>query len=269
MYGTIRTFDLPETKVSMALRYALICSIALGSISGLQAQGIVTLTNEEGEVVNGTVIEVPCQPENSRDTISLFATLNGSTTTEENLRRYEVMPVEGSRNFFCWGVCYAAQLSGNIPAWVSVHPVTMEPATVYDNFHGYYQPEGNPGTARFRFVWFATSDPNGADSSWVDVDFACGAVGIGENQSSTIALETWPNPSMGSDVSISHQLDRLSASTELVIYTVIGERISAIPIRNVRGVTKIAAGTLQTGVYFANVEQDGNILATKRIVITN
>ncbi len=253
----------------MDLRYALLLSLTLSiGLPLAQGQGIVTLTDEMGTVVNGTVVMVPSQPSDVRDTVSFLAELNGSATTEVNLRRYEIWPVEGSDNFFCWGVCYTAQGSGEMPTWVSVHPVTMDPGTSYNNFHGYYEPQGNGETARFRFVWFRTDDPNAADSSWVDVDFG-GTVGIEEDAAYTASIETWPNPSMGSDVTISHDLDRITPSTELVIYTVIGERISALPIRNQRGTTKIAAGSLQTGVYFANIEQDGNILATKRVVITN
>src|SRR5688500_18148493 len=100
MYSECAVYLKNAKKASMIQRYISLLSIAVGGFAFVQGQGIVTLTDEGGEVVNGTVISVPSLPSDVTDTISLFAQLNGSfsDTTQVNLRRYEIWPVENSRN---------------------------------------------------------------------------------------------------------------------------------------------------------------------------
>jgi hypothetical protein len=253
----------------MTVRYAVFLLGTLVALQSATAQGVVTLTNEDGQVVNGTVVFHPSAPTNVRDTVSLFAELTGANAAEVNVRRYEIWTVGGTRNYFCWGVCYTAVNAGQQPSWISQHPLLMSPSVEYNNFHAYYEPNQNAGTARFRYVWYRMSTPNAADSSWVDIDFG-GAVGLPEGGSpAAVNLASWPNPSMGSDITITHSIGQFSAGAELVIYNVLGDRVMALPIREKHGSQLIRTGELGAGVYFANIEQQGRILATRRLVVSN
>ncbi len=247
----------------MKLRYSLPLVLSL-AVSSVNAQGLVTLTDEDGQVVNGTLINGECIY--STDTVSLMATINSSAPLTVNVRRYEIWPVAGSKNFYCWGVCYLPVTSGTNPTWVSQHPVDMNPGASYDNFHSYYQPEGQTGTARFRFVWYDMANPNDADSSWVDIQY-CGQVGVEEPMGATTTLTAWPLPSMGQDIQLDYTLDRLSVGNEVVIYTMLGERVRRISLSATQGRVALPASGLVPGVYFANIEREGRVLATRKLIV--
>ena len=231
------------------------------------SQGLVVLRDSEGNVVNGTVVHYPGLPTDASNVVHLFAELSGSVATEVNLRRYEVWPIAGSSNYFCWGVCYLSVASGVNPSWLSQHYVQMEPDVEVNNFGAYYEPNNNSGTARFRYVWFNTATPDGPDSSWVDIDFG-GTVGLSENTGTTIALDAWPNPSAGADVSIDFTLDKLGQGTEIALYNVLGESVRRQSVAAGQGRITIATNGLGSGVYFANIERGGRMLATRRVVIS-
>lgn len=248
----------------MMLRYALLLTLcATARLSS--AQGIVTITDESGNVVNGTMVNGDCLF--STDTVSLFTSLNASSTTTVNLRRYEVWTVPGTKNFYCWGVCYLPANAGANPVWVSQDPVTMNPGATYDNFHSYYRPQGQPGTARFRFVWYNMDTPNGADSSWVDIQY-CAQVGVEERAAAANTLSAWPVPALGQDVTLDYTLDRPGVSNQLVLYNMLGERVRRVNLTAGQGRIIIATADLVPGVYFANIEREGRVLATRKLVVT-
>lgn len=247
----------------MISRYALGLGLFLSSLS-LSAQGVVTLTNEDGEVVNGTVIVAPCDW--ATDTVSLFSELTGSSAMTVNVRRYEMWPVAGTNNFFCWGVCYLPVSVGTHPTWVSTDHVNMNPGAQYNNFHAYHQPQGNTGTMRYKFVWYDVANPNGPDSSWVDIDF-CGLVGVPENVAVTPELNVWPSPTSGQDVQLDYVLDR-AGNTRVVLYNMLGEAMKRSTVGGAQGRLQWSTADLAPGVYFATLERSGQPLATRRFVVT-
>ncbi len=247
----------------MELRYTLFAAfMSLGLFS--QAQGLVTITNEDGATVNGTLITGSCLY--STDTVSLLTAINGEASRTVNVRRYELWPVPMSKNFFCWGVCYLPVLSGVNLTWVSQHPVDMNPGATYDNFHSYYQPQGQSGTARFRYVWYDTANPAGADSSWVDIQY-CGQVGVEERTASSTALTAWPMPSLGQDVQVEYTLDRSAQGSQLVVYSILGDQVKRMNLSGVQGRIVLSTADLGAGVYFANIERQGRVLATRKLIV--
>jgi hypothetical protein len=204
----------------------------------------------------------------STDTVKLLSRLTGDSPRQINIRRYELWTVPNTQNFFCWGVCYLPVASGVNSTWVSQHFVDMNPNATYNNFAAYHEANGQAGsTARFRFVWYDTADPFGPDSSWVDIEFG-GAVGIGERSANAVELAVWPNPSNGSDVVLDYALDGAVQGHTVVLYTVLGERIREIVMPAVQGRLVLSTADLGSGVYFANVEHNGRILTTRRVVVS-
>lgn len=231
---------------------------------GASAQGLVNITDEEGHTVNSTVVVAPC--DFSTDTVSLLASLTGSTPLTVNVRRYEVWPVPGTNNFFCWGVCYLPVPVGTNPSWDSQHYVDMNPNATYNNFHAYHQAQGNTSTMRYRFVWYDTANPFGPDSSWVDIDF-CGLVGVSEIASLQPVLFVWPSPSEGRDLQLEYVADR-SGRTRLVLYNVLGGAVKRAVAASGQGRANWSTADLEAGVYFATLERDGKALLTKRVIVT-
>lgn len=225
---------------------------------------VVHLEDEAGNSVGGTLIVGDCQW--STDTVSLLTSLNGSVARTVNVRRHELWPVSGTKNFYCWGVCYLPANSGSFPTWVSNDPVDMTPGVEIDNFHAYYQPQGQSGATLFRYVWYDLATPAGADSAWVDIQF-CGQVGINESASSISSLRVWPIPALGQDVQLDYSISGSMVGAQLVLYTILGEQVKTLRLATHDGRVQLPAASLPTGVYFANIEREGRVLASQRLVI--
>ncbi|MCB9178021.1 MAG: T9SS type A sorting domain-containing protein [Flavobacteriales bacterium] len=226
---------------------------------------IVTLTDEEGNVVNETIVHADATILASRDTVSLLAQLNANEERTVNIRRYELDVVSQTRNFFCWGVCYTAQSAGNIPVWESAHPVFIGAGQTVDNFHAYYEAQGHVGSSTFRFVWFDADNTN--DSTWVDIVFDATAVGIEENLANA-HLTIFPNPSKGADVQFDVEMPSLSGATALVIHNAVGQRIRTTPVRSGQPIARLSTEGLAPGLYFATLDHQGRGLVTQRFVVS-
>ncbi|MBK8499043.1 MAG: T9SS type A sorting domain-containing protein [Flavobacteriales bacterium] len=225
---------------------------------------VVHLEDEAGNAVHGSTIVGDCQW--TTDTVSLLTSLNGSVARTINVRRHELWPVSGTKNFYCWGVCFLPANSGSFPTWVSNDPVDMTPGVEIDNFHAYYQPQGQSGATLFRFVWYDLLTPNASDSAWVDIQF-CGQVGIEETDAVPVALNVWPIPALGQDINMAFTLDNNGAAGQLALYSVLGERIRTMRIAGREGRVLLGTSDLTSGVYFVNLERDGRTLATRRVVV--
>jgi hypothetical protein len=250
----------------MRILYAALVLVLVSNFAAYaQIQPLVLLHDEQGNLVNGTLISGDC--EWSTDTVSLLSTLNpGTSATTINVRRHELWPVSGSKNFYCWGVCYLPANAGSFPTWVSNDPVAMEPGVEVSNFHAYYQPYGSTETTLFRFVWYDLANPFSADTSWVDIMF-CGQVGI-EEEVLTTSLSLWPTPTTGQDVQVDFTLDRTAIGSQLVVYNALGAPVRRLALNGRDGRTTISVGDLVPGVYFVNLERQGRMLATRRLVVT-
>lgn len=230
------------------------------------AQELVTLKDEEGNIVNGTVIQHAMAYLDDTDTVSVVTEIVGDAAKDIKVRRYEMVPVEGTENFFCWGICFLPAATGTHPTWVTPFYENLAPGERYNGFHAYHNAHGINTTARYRFVWFDLEDPQG-DSSWVDIEFGA-SVGLAENVALTSDLEVWPNPSAGSDLQVSYGLNKHVQGTEIVLYNVLGDRVRRQSISAMEGRAVLSGAGLGAGVYFANLEANGRTLATRRVVIT-
>ncbi len=250
----------------MKIRICLLLGTVILSLQ-LAAQGLVTLTDEGGAVVNGTLIHHVSADLNGTDTVSLFTSIVGDQAVDIKVRRYEIWPVAGSYNFYCWGTCFIDVPSGTNPTWETPFYENLAPGENYNGFHAYHRPTGNAGTARFRFVWFDRTDPTSADSSWVDIDFG-GSVGLDENAPVTTTLEAWPNPSAGNDVFVNYDMNKPVQGAEIVLYNVLGDKVRRQSISAIQGRAVISTTSLGAGVYFANLEVNGRMIATRRVIIS-
>jgi len=244
-------------------------SLALLTLWGAtaNAQGLIGIRNGDGDLVNGTVVFVQTDITASVSDVGLYCELLEGTEPEQiNVRRYELWPVEGSGNYFCWGVCYLSVPSGTNSTWVSQHYLQLTPGSPVNNFHAYYEPNNTPGTSRFRFVWFRTSDPYASDSSWVDIDFGA-SVGVEERARALNSMKVMPNPALASDMKISLDLDAGVRGASLVIYNTLGSRVQEHNLAAGVSTVTLRREDLMPGIYFGNVEVDGRVLESRRLVI--
>ncbi|MBX2971955.1 MAG: T9SS type A sorting domain-containing protein [Flavobacteriales bacterium] len=224
----------------------------------------VTLTDDDGNEVNGTVIVSPCSVSAETDTVHLYATLNAAVSREVNVRRYELGTVPGSTNFFCWGLCFAPREAGERPVWVGSVPVMMEPGVETSGFGAYYSPNAAAGTAGFRFVFYDTDSPT--DTAWVDILFDV-STGVKEAQEAVLSFDAYPNPTVDGSMTLRCTLHPTLQGASMVVYDALGSKVLIQPIRGNGGTVVLPREKLQPGMYFATIEANGRALLTKRLAV--
>ncbi|WKZ65926.1 MAG: T9SS type A sorting domain-containing protein [Flavobacteriales bacterium] len=249
----------------MKNRYALLFSASLIAASA-QAQ-FITITTEQGQVVNGTTVVHNGTSDASLLTQSLRATRNGSTTINVNMRRYEISAQTGTRNYFCWGVCYDEWDAGQYPVFNAGQEavLSMAPGVELDNFHAYHMPQGQAGQSTYRYVWYNTA--NSSDTAYVDITFNVGFVGIEESVRAAARLDAYPVPAVGQDIQLEFSLDRTAAGTQLVVRDMLGATQKRLSVLGAQGRMVLPASQWTAGVYFVSLERDGRVLATRRLIV--
>jgi hypothetical protein len=245
----------------MMERYTLFVAAAL-AFSVSQAQ-LVTVTDEQGNVMNSTLVVVNGLSSDEVIDRGFTTLLNGDVAKTVDMVRYEIDPVMGTANYFCWGECWLPQAAGAQPTWEAISAVNLAPGVANNGFHAYYNPEGLEACANFRFVWFDSADPD--DSVWVDVRF-CAEAPIGIQEERAPAFSMSPNPAVGQNVQFSLDMNG-SAQTDLVIYSVLGERVRAHRLSKDQSRFDLSTSGLAPGVYFAALERNGRALNTQRLVV--
>jgi len=236
--------------------------------TGLAAQTpIVTLRDAGDNVVNGTTLIVYGNPTSVELEQDVTAELNASSARNINVRRHELNVVPGSKNYFCWGVCYIPRLSGQTPTWVSLDPISMVPQDTISNFHAYYRPSGTSAYCCFQYVWYDVSNPD--DSTWVNICFDTQTfTGMQDLAVSGPSLNAYPNPvAGGADVALEYQLAD-AGSAQVVVYNTLGTRAFVRSLTGNAGRALLPTTTLAPGVWFAALEQNGRMVATRRFVVT-
>lgn len=228
---------------------------------------LVTLTNVDQEVVNGTTILLQEEVSDMDQLLGTgLSTVNTSGSSRVvNVKRYEISVLHSTANYFCWDVCYDARSAGVSALWIAADPVAMDTGAVVNGFHAYYKPLTVTGTSSFRYVWYDVANPN--DSTWVNLVFnVTEPAGIAEVVD-VRAFKVFPNPSTGGDITISYDLANAASGTQLELYNVLGERKLVRAISAAQGKVTLHQGDLSSGVWFAVIQQNGKILATKRILV--
>lgn len=249
----------------MGLRYILPL-VALFTVP-VRSQDFISLTNEDGDVVNGTTVVFEGLANSSVDVVHLVATLLAGPTREVNVRRYELDVEPYTQNYFCWGLCYAPQDAGAIPAWSSMpeHSLDLEAGVGVSNFGAYHMPLGVEGSSTYRFVWYDVASPT--DTVWADIRFQSTAVGIMEHGNDA-RLMIFPNPSKGADVQFDVELTNATGAATLVIHNTLGERVRTSTLRTGQPVARLSTEGFAPGLYFASIDVQGRTLVTQRFVVS-
>lgn len=246
--------------------YSRLSLLALAALSMATASAqFVQVLNEEGEMVNGHTLYVSGDVTSEVD---LGIGLNTVSTTDQfvHMRRYEMGVLPGTANYFCWDLCWLPADAGTYPTWMANSAQYLTANTPYTGFHAYYDPNGIAGESVFRFVWFSPS--NDDDSTYVDIVFNAGTVGISESGSAVRSFSAFPNPANNSDVTLTYDLASAPAGAKLVVYNMLGERTLSRTLGTAQGRVTLRTGELPAGVFFATLESNGKALATRRVVVT-
>lgn len=250
----------------MITRYTLF-ACAMGAMTSVLAVDLVTL-KYGNNVVNGQTLAIVGAASTYELDASLSVTLNGATQRSLKVKRYEVQPVTGTQNTFCWGECYLPVNANARPTWVSDLSETLQPGVLFSGFHAYYYPTGTAEMTKFRFVWFAMDDPT--DTAYVDIifDTRVNAVGQQELAAATAGIEVFPNPATGTNVTLRFSGAPVTGQVNWTLHNALGAIERQGSLRNGQGDVVLSLDGLAAGVYFASVVQGGRAVATRRVVIS-
>lgn len=251
-----------------ANRTTALCALALLGTAAIAQDPLLNLTNESGEAVNGTTIQINAEVTDSGQTLGMLLHAENTSGVERlmNVKRYETNVLHGTANYFCWDLCYGEQNAGALPLWVGADPIPMAAGATANGFHAYYKPMTLTGSSSFRYVWYDVNSPN--DSTWVDFVFnVTEQVGMAE-MNVVRSFTAWPNPVASGDLTFTYELAAAVPGTRLVLYNVVGERKRSYEMAGRQGKVVVPEGELPAGVWFATVERNSKSLLTKRVVVT-
>jgi hypothetical protein len=248
------------------MRTTLTLALSIGTLLG-QAQ-LLTLSNPDQSVVyNEQLVDVWAAAVDGQMELDVTCLLEPGNPKVINIRRYEVsLPAAPTENSFCWGECYNSVASGTHPTWYAPTTETLFPATPFTGFHGYYHPLGIEGTAVFRYVWFDDNAPT--DSVWMDIAFHATGVGISESPASAVRFDAFPVPSAGGDVNLTFDAPKAGHTAVVECRDALGQLVSTDRLRAGQQRFTMAEGRLPSGLWFVSLRVDGQVKATRRLVIT-
>ena len=251
----------------MMRNLTLLSVLALSSVAA-QAQ-FITLKDEGGNTVNGTVIDFWCDqnPVPAYVGVAVTCVLNNASATIVDMRRYELeFPDEDTtQNYYCWGECYAPAISGTHPVWAAPATNELDPDAEFIGFHAYYVPLGVAGTACFRYVWFDAANPT--DTAWTDICFHATPVGMEDLVGSSFAFSAYPVPSTNGNVELNFDAPRTGQQVYVELHDALGQTIATERIRTGQQRLVLGEGRLAPGLVFATLRVDGEAKATRRLVI--
>lgn len=240
-------------------------SVLITSVLLAQSTDLVTVLDHDSNLVNGSTVIVYGNATTPLMDLGLSTELNGSVAKTVNVRRHELNVVPGSKNYFCWGLCYLPRLSGSTPTWVSGDPIALTPQTAVSNFKAYFRPEGTADYACFQYVWYDEGNPN--DSVWVNICFDTQTFTGVQEVADEPSLIAYPNPVAGGEVTFTYDAIGGAGSTRLVLYNALGARAVVRTVGNSNGRVTVPTTNLAPGVWFAALEQNGRMIATRRLVV--
>jgi hypothetical protein len=238
-------------------KFILIPTLALLTI-GSMAQSLTLL--EPVAQVNGTVAELGA----SGELIAEWSVQNTSANfLEVRAKRVVQQTVQGSINYFCWGVCFD-EATNVSPLSVSQD---MNAGDINNTFYAHYRPQNNAGEAIIQYCFFDAANP--ADETCQTVSYCVDCTQSVAEQSMEIEVgEIYPNPLKGLG-SISYNLPSTPTNAKLVVYNMVVEVVKDTTISSKSGLLLINGADFESGIYLYSIQMDGKASAMKKLVVAH
>lgn len=197
---------------------------------------------------------------------------NGSSNIDVKVKRYEVSAVSGSKNYFCWTLCYSPMNAGAVyqfptpsdNAWNDYVSVNAGVTAAYQLIV-YYQPYNNIGSSTYRYVAFDGNNQN--DSVYIDIVFDVTALSVSEiNKQSTFNL--YPNPA-NNNVNINFEVPNVATSRQIIIYDVLGNKVADYSLSGTSGKLSVDVSMLNNGFYFFSLIENSKAVLTKKLMVSH
>ena len=232
------------------------------------SQSSLIIEDEDGNDKSGTVILIEDEDVGVYDLHIDLRVKNTSGSSKNVLvKRYEEQYVAGSKEYYCFYVCYPPTNSGTYAIWQDQTSV----AITSDDTHllsSHLLPNNNAGISRYRFVAYVENNPS--DSVEVFIEYRVGsAVGIDLDGSmvQTSSLNIYPNPA-SKEITIDYALAKNHKnSAQMVIRNLLGEVVKNVDLTKSFNKQTLDISNLESGVYFYSLLVEGKALSSKRLVV--
>lgn len=242
----------------------ILSALALALVFSVSAQTF-ELKDHDGNVVSNDDSFDMWAPEG---TIEMDFGLDAENITSSSItvgvKRYEVDVTTGSKNYFCWNVCYSPTLAGEMPYWIAQDPLIMDDVdSVYTNFHAYHRPTGTTGISTYRYVFYNQADQN--DSISITITFNSSPTSVAELENKKEGITAYPSPAVG-NTTLSYKLNQ-NGNAKIMLHNMLGAKVKEYTLDNIEGKLKLSVVDLKPGVYFYSLVQNDRTIEVKRLVV--
>ena len=178
-------------------------------------------------------------------------TNNTANSMDIKLRRDQIEMVEGTMNYFCWGInCYPPNVDESpVPYTLGAGQSTED-----GDFSGHYEPNNNFGDSFIEYEFFNVNNED--ENVKVVVQFAATVVGIEERD---LSANVYPNPATDQiTISMLHSINAI------VVYDLTGSKL--IEEHGNSTSYKLDTSKLSPGVYFIRITTDTGV-TVKQVII--
>lgn len=186
---------------------------------------------------------------------------NSSEAINVVVKKEEVEVLEGTMNYFCWGLCLSPEV------YVS-QPVPMEAGAVSGEedfaIHVSFDPEWTMDPAQWLqgvvvIKYTAYNERNEDDKVSIIVKFESDITSVAENQVSM--SQAYPNPA-SSVVRFNVNCEGLAS---VALYNLLGQEVLTQDVENDQVVLSVA--DLNEGIYFCNLKVNGQVVRTEKFIV--
>ena len=207
----------------------------------------------------GDTLNIPVERINDESTFWLSVKNNTSDSLYITVAKEVLSELPDSYNTFCLGNCFDPS--------VTVSPFTLDLAagesSTNDQFHLVYYPANQYGTTivKYRFYDERINEP----AREIVVKFITDEVGIDEPIAAKL-FNAYPNPAT-SNVTIQYDFAGCSSNANIVITSLVGNRVYSQALSNNSGKANIDLSNLVAGIYFYSLEVNGQAISTKKLIV--
>lgn len=222
------------------------------------------VTTSDGTDITNTTHTISGSKDLLKDTfiVENLTELDKSTM----LKRYEMNVTPGTKNYFCWGDCFAPAEAGKYPVWYALEAINIPAGKTEESCSIYHRPEGKSGKSTYLFVFYDDAFPD--DSVYVEVVFdVADWVGIDQLNSKQVKLSASPNPA-SDQFKIAYQLEQYKGGdARIVLMDLLGKKQAEYRLEGQSGQVTIDATKLVPGIYFYSLQVNNTLVKTQKMVI--
>ena len=242
----------------------LLLSLSLvGLFGSLSAQMNIVITDSSGTVVTGTTVNytIPC---NLLDTRTWHITNAGGNQINIKVKKTILtLNDPGATVYFCTDInCYSPSQTLSLTVAVAGSGGTELLTT--DHY-----PNGVAGITLVRYTVINQANLNDTAYFLINYTSVCpGGINAPAIVKPTVSNPA-PNPA-STFFSINYKLGSANpVGAKMVIYNMLGDRVMETIVEENEGTIKMDVSSLEQGIYFCNLESDGRMLSTRRLVVTH